>query len=112
MMWPLLCAFIGCLVVWALSEVPAPDDTDPPAGRSGMALLIDAGTGCHYLARSFAGITPVSCRPSGPYRSPIHTDSSSPRPPSPTRIQATARPPPSPATPESTATSEAKSKIP
>lgn len=26
------------------------DDTDPPEGRSGMVLRIDAGTGCQYLS--------------------------------------------------------------
>jgi hypothetical protein len=25
------------------------DDSDPPNGRSGMWVLIDARTGCHYL---------------------------------------------------------------
>ncbi len=34
------------------------DDTDPPNGRSGMALHTDHLTGCQYLGKPFGGITP------------------------------------------------------
>ncbi len=32
------------------------DSTDPPRGRSGMEIKIDALTGCQYL--SYSGLTP------------------------------------------------------
>ena len=35
------------------------DNTDPPGGRSGLGLYIDALTGCEYLSAGlFGGITP------------------------------------------------------
>ena len=51
-------AIILAWMVMAFASWMAPyDDTDPPGGRSGMALLTDHGTGCQYLYRSGA-ITP------------------------------------------------------
>lgn len=43
------------LIVWWLFPIGR-DSTDPADGRSGMALLTDAGTGCQYLKAG--GITP------------------------------------------------------
>ena len=37
------------LIIASLIIYKPQDDTDPPAGRSGMGLRIDHRTGCHYL---------------------------------------------------------------
>lgn len=52
----LICAFVLWIVV--LITDFGKDDTDPPGGRSGLALKIDHGTGCQYLVASWGGITP------------------------------------------------------
>lgn len=59
------------LLVGALTSGSERDSTDPPGGRSGMALHIDHATGCEYLSKSRGGITPrldgqgrhMGCRP-------------------------------------------------
>lgn len=48
--------FVGLLLM--LSYFNPKDDTDPPDGRSGIALHVDHLTGCQYLAKSLGGITP------------------------------------------------------
>ena len=46
-----LSLLIGCYVPH--------DNTDPPGGRSGLAIYTDNATGCEYLsAGMFGGITP------------------------------------------------------
>ena len=42
----------------AVSLLAPYDDTDPPNGRSGMALYTDHLTGCQYVGKPFGGITP------------------------------------------------------
>lgn len=46
------------VILWLCSGGGVRDDTDPPEGRSGMALYIDHRTGCHYVANPMGGITP------------------------------------------------------
>lgn len=47
------------LTVWILCQIDfGKDSTDPPSGRSGMALRIDHATGCHYLAGLFSAPQP------------------------------------------------------
>lgn len=44
--------------LWLLSVLTPPDDTDAGRfNRSGATLVIDRGTGCHYLAR-LGGMAP------------------------------------------------------
>lgn len=38
--------------------LPERNDTDPPDGYSGLAVLIDNKTGCQYLASREGGVTP------------------------------------------------------
>lgn len=53
------CVLLALLIAASLSAGCNPkDDTDPPEGRSGLALHTDALTGCQYLAKPFGGITP------------------------------------------------------
>lgn len=47
-----------CLFLIYICPASPRDDTDPPEGRSGMALFIDNRTGCHYLGNPLGGITP------------------------------------------------------
>lgn len=46
-----------CTQLLDLAEVGY-DDTDGDQSRSGMALHVDAKTGCEYLSAQFGGITP------------------------------------------------------
>lgn len=46
------------LVLIALKDSNPKDSTDPPDGRSGMRLMIDYRTGCHYLGNGSSGIMP------------------------------------------------------
>ena len=48
-----LMVFIGTLIAY-----PERDSTDPPGSRSGLHLLIDHRTGCHYLMTRKGGLTP------------------------------------------------------
>lgn len=63
---------LGFAVTLPLAMCAMPkDDTDPPEGRSGMAIYTDHLTGCQYLARPVGGVTPrldargrqLGCRP-------------------------------------------------
>ena len=47
-----LMVFIGTLITY-----PERDSTDPPGSRSGLRILIDHQTGCHYLSHK-SGLTP------------------------------------------------------
>lgn len=53
---------IASLVIWALfglsGSVRGRDDTDPPGGRSGLALYTDYGTGVQYVGSPRGGLTP------------------------------------------------------
>lgn len=50
----------GWLIIKALNwfDIPARDATDPPGGRSQLALRTDHETGCQYLATRSGGLTP------------------------------------------------------
>lgn len=52
-----LVAYILVSLICALFILPDRDDTDPPNKRSGLKLLIDHKTGCHYLVHK-GGLTP------------------------------------------------------
>lgn len=53
-----LWAAAAFIVLSMLHASAQKDDTDPPDSRSGMRLMIDARTGCHYLGNARSGITP------------------------------------------------------
>lgn len=46
------------VLIWLFPSGSSRDDTDPPEGRSGMALYTDHRTGCQYLGNPMGGITP------------------------------------------------------
>lgn len=51
--------FVLALMLYALLTTPTShDDSDPPNGRSGVAVVTDAKTGMQYLKTSGGGITP------------------------------------------------------
>ena len=50
----LLLAFVG----WFFDKLNLHGDTDPPQGRSGLAMYVDNKTGCEYLGRAWGGLTP------------------------------------------------------
>ena len=54
--------FVGACAwaLWLVLDAIVPrDDTDPPGGRSGMALYTDNRTGCQYLRGGyFSSLTP------------------------------------------------------
>lgn len=52
-----LMAYTLMVLIGTLLTYPERDSTDPPNGRSGLRLLIDHQTGCHYLAYK-GGLTP------------------------------------------------------
>lgn len=49
-----------CIIIFIFVALGRPprDDSDPANGRSGMDVLTDNLTGCQYLSRRNAGITP------------------------------------------------------
>lgn len=53
--WTTLWIVVTALVVVGLASIPR-DNSDPPGGRSGMDVRVDALTGCEYLSRR--GLTP------------------------------------------------------
>lgn len=55
-----LLAYFGLLlvVISFTDSFRSYDSTDPPGERSGLGLLVDAHTGCHYLTTARGGITP------------------------------------------------------
>ena len=52
-----LMAYSLMVLVGALLTLPERDSTDPPNSRSGLRLLIDYQTGCHYISHK-GGLTP------------------------------------------------------
>lgn len=52
--WIIVCVIALIIFFWPADR----DDTDPPEGRSGLALYVDDRTGCHYLGAPMGGITP------------------------------------------------------
>ena len=46
------------VVILVVEWLQPKDNTDPPDGRSGMALYTDALTGCQYLGTGWGGLTP------------------------------------------------------
>lgn len=49
---------LGSLIVWVVNAAEVGFDSTDGEERSGMALHVDAKTGCHYLASKHGGITP------------------------------------------------------
>jgi hypothetical protein len=59
--WVDIAAVTVCVyfLIAAYGKYSAHDDTDPPDGRSGLALYRDALTGCEYVGHPWpGGITP------------------------------------------------------
>ena len=59
-LWNLAAIVVIVSFIWQRTGLPliGGDSTDGPTERSGLALFVDHGTGCQYLARSFSGVTP------------------------------------------------------
>ena len=54
--WPIFGLILGW-IIFSPNRGPR-DSTDTPDNRSGMALYIDAKTGCHYLGDGRGGLIP------------------------------------------------------
>lgn len=50
-LWIIIAVFVGELL-----RQPY-DDSDAPPSRSGLKVMIDRRTGCHYLGNAYFGIT-------------------------------------------------------